>query len=115
VETNIADDSAETLLEKIGFFDCPQAKVTARSFASYFRDKPFFDTTTLIPSIKKPTLVVAAELDELNGDLVPKMQQVEARPDLKLDVIEGTDARFTAPYIGQVADRIKLFLDETKG
>lgn len=111
----IAAELPGSLMEETGFLNCPKARVTARSFASYYRKKAYFDTTTLMSSIRKPTLVIAAELGEASEQLVLRMQQVEARPKLKLDVIEGADTQFSGGAMEQVADRIKLFSDETKG
>jgi pimeloyl-ACP methyl ester carboxylesterase len=113
IEEDLADTGADSLLEGVGFLQCQRALVTARTFASYYRDRNYLDAPALIPLIKRPTLVIAAELDHVSPDLVSKLQQVEARPDLRLDIIEGSDRQFAAPFTDRVAGQIKLFADDT--
>jgi pimeloyl-ACP methyl ester carboxylesterase len=115
VEDKIANDDGGTLLEGVGFLDCDKAQVTARSFASYYRDKPYFSTPALLPQVPQATLVVAAESDDVSPDLMAKMQEVPARDNLKFDVIDGADRRFSGPAADQLVSRLKLFIDETRG
>lgn len=115
VEQKIAEDAGGTLLEGVGFLNCDNAVVTARSFVSYYRDLPYFNTPGLIPLIKIPTLVVASELDDVSPDLMINMQQVPARPNLSFDVIEGADRAFSTPFNDHLATRTKLFIDASRG
>jgi pimeloyl-ACP methyl ester carboxylesterase len=114
-QAKIGAENPGALLENVGFLSCPQARVSARSFVSYYQDSPQFDVTSLIAKIKKPVLVIAGELGENAKQLVGVLQQRSASAKLKLDIIEGAAAQFSGDAVQQVAKRIKLFGDEKKG
>jgi hypothetical protein len=110
------NDEGGTLLDGVGFLKCDKAEVTARSFRSYYREQPYFNTPALLPQVPLPTLVVAAEIDDVSPDLMAKMQEVPARDTLKFDVIEAADRSFAGAMAGdQLAARVKLFIDEHRG
>lgn len=113
-QEKIAAENPGALLENIGFLDCPAARVSARSFVSYYQDNPQFEVTTLMEKIKRPLLVIAGELGENAEQLLGVLQQQNASNNLKLDIIEAADAQFSGDAIQRVANRVKLFGDETK-
>lgn len=110
----IASQQAGALLDKTGFLNCPAANVSARSFVSYYQQRPEFALSTLVGLIKKPTLVIAPELGRNSQSLLAALQQVEARPTLRLDVIEAADDQFSDGAMTQVVERIKLFGQDMK-
>lgn len=114
-EAHINASRGGTLLAKTGFLTCPQTRVSARSFVSYYRDNPELGLSRIISTINKPTLVIGGELGEESENLIAGMQGIESRDNLRFDIIEAADDRFLGPFMKQVAERIKVFKDETKG
>ena len=113
-QAQISSLSGGTLLEKTGFFDCQQARVSARSFLSYYGENTDFSLSKLIAVLKKPILVIAGESGDDSANLLAAMQQSSARPNLRLEIIETADARFGGAFLKRVVERIKVFRDDTK-
>ena len=114
VQVKISGQQGE-LLENTAFLKCQNARVSTNSFLSYYGDKRQAALAPLITGLKKPTLVIAGELGEESENLLAALQQLEARPNLRLDIIEAADERFSGGSITQVVERIKVFKDEAKG
>ena len=64
-EEYIERGDGNMLLPDGGFLNCPNARVTASSFADYYRFNPLLNTPDLLGDIKLPVLVVVGDADEV--------------------------------------------------
>lgn len=105
----VTQGKGETVLEDVGFQNCEKAKVTARAFAAMYGEDERRDTLALIPKIKKPVMVVAAELDQVVKDLKEKIETVSS-PNLRVEMVMGADHFFLDLYGEDLADLIADFV-----
>jgi pimeloyl-ACP methyl ester carboxylesterase len=99
-----------TLLEHTDFLYCPDTKVSAGSFASYYRNDTRRDTPTLLPKIKKPVLVVVAGNDEAVTDLPQKVPPHVDGKRVQMKVVDGADHFFRDLYADDAVDATEAFL-----
>ena len=113
VEAHALSGSGEGnfIMERVGFFHCLEADVTADSFLSYYEPKSRVDTTTLLSRIKLPVLVVAAGQDEVVPDVAEKVKPLTSAENLQLAIVEDAGHFFLDLFAEDVADAIEEFLD----
>ena len=105
----IAKGRGEALLDKRWFLICPSARVTASSFVDYYRDEPRRDTPTLLKTLTRPTLVIAAGQDRVVTDLPARMKGVNNQ-NVRFGVIADASHMFLDFYLEDAADEIGKFL-----
>lgn len=105
--------AGDDMLNDVPFLFCPTTTAAASSYLSYHGDEPRLDTPTLMPDIRRPLLVVAAENDEIMDDLRELVAAVD-RPDLNFVTIPGADHFFKGPFAVEAADAIAEFIEATQ-
>lgn len=101
----------DTLLEHVPFMLlCRDTSVTATSFVSYYAPDPRRDTLTLLPRIKKPTLILIAGADQVQKDLDKKFAPYVDGKRIRLKVIPGSDHFFRDLWMDDSVDQIAAFL-----
>jgi len=98
----------DTLFHDVGFIYCPEASVSAASFADYYGEDKFRDTPTVLVRVKKSVLVIAGSEDPVVKGLPERMVGV-INSKIKLAVIEGAGHFFLDFYSEDVADLIADF------
>lgn len=98
------------MMAKPGLLYCPEAKVSALSFESYYRNDPRFDTPSVLGEIKTPVLVIAGSNDTVVKDLPAKMEGKADGARIKFEVIDGADHFFLDLFAEDVADHMEEFL-----
>ncbi len=88
-----AGKGGETM-DKTCFVACPEARVSAASFASYYAPEPRFDTPTLLTRIQVPVLVIAASDDQLIKGLPERVKPLADGKRVSLTVIPDADHFF---------------------
>lgn len=102
-------------LAGIGFLSCPDATVTAGSFAGWYAPSPLRHTPSVLPRVPVRTLVVVAGSDETVPDLAAAVKPL-ARPasrgkgEIVVRTIDGADHFFRDIYIDDAADIIAEWL-----
>ena len=102
------------LLPDGGFLNCPNARVTASSFADYYRFNPLLNTPDLLGDIKLPVLVVVGDADEVVPDLVSRMQSVTGAKSLEFEVVEGADHFFRDLYVEDLTEKVVNFIKKKR-
>jgi pimeloyl-ACP methyl ester carboxylesterase len=105
----LAMGKGEALLDKRRFLICPSARATASSFVDYYRDEPRRDTPSLLKTMKRPTLVIAAGEDRVVTDLPARMKGVNNR-NVRFVVIADASHMFLDFFLEDAADEIGKFL-----
>lgn len=98
------------MMELPGFIYCPDAKVRASSVVSYYGEEPRQGTTTLLPRLKMPALVIAASKDTVVPNLVERVKPIADGKKIRLEVIEDADHLFLDFYAEDAADLIAAFV-----
>ncbi|MCF6199242.1 MAG: alpha/beta hydrolase [Hyphomicrobiaceae bacterium] len=105
----------DRFMENTGLLYCPNSKVTARSFLSYYQPDKRRHTPYLLQHIKLPTLILAGSddkvvkgLPELVRPLI-KGKKIKGK-NMQLKVIADTDHYFRDFAAEEVADTIDEFL-----
>jgi pimeloyl-ACP methyl ester carboxylesterase len=106
----VKDGKGGTVLEHIDLLYCPDTSATADSFVSYHGPDPRLDTPSLIPKLKKPTLVVVAGNDEVVVVLDKKMAPLADGKRVQMKVIDGADHFFRDLYADDAVEAIDAFL-----
>jgi pimeloyl-ACP methyl ester carboxylesterase len=106
----VKDGKGGTVLEHIDLLYCPDTSATADSFVSYHGPDPRLDTPSLIPKLKKPTLVVVAGNDEVVVGLDKKMAPLADGKRVQMKVIDGADHFFRDLYADDAVEAIDAFL-----
>ncbi len=99
-----------TVMEKTGLLYCPNSKVTARSFLSYYKADKRRHTPYLLQYIKLPTLIIAGSEDKVVKGLADLVRPVIKGKNMQLKVIEDADHYFRDFSAEEVADTIDDFL-----
>jgi len=100
----------DTVLEHIGLLNCPDTSATADSFVSYYGQNARVDTPSLLPKLRKSTLVVVAGADEVVVGLDKKVVPLADGTHLRMTVIEGSDHTFRDLYADDAVEAIVAFL-----
>ena len=101
----------DSFMSSTGFLYCPDAKVTANTFLSYYLPDERLNTPTLLPNISKPTLVVAGSDDKVVRDLATQMQDQSLADHVRLEVVDGAGHFFRDLYGEDLSDLIIEFLE----
>jgi pimeloyl-ACP methyl ester carboxylesterase len=104
-----------TVLEHTGLLFCADTSVTADSFVSYYGPDARVDTPSLIPKIKKPTLVVVASNDELVVGLDKKVTPLADGKRVQMKIIDGADHFFRDLHADEAVEAIDAFLKGAAG
>lgn len=97
------------VLEHIDPLNCPDSSATADSFVSYYGQDPRLDTSTLIPKIGKPTLVVVVGNDDVVVGLDKKLAPFVDGKRVQMRVIEGAGRFFRDLYADDAVGAIDAF------
>jgi alpha/beta superfamily hydrolase len=102
-------------MENVGFLSCPNATVTAGSFAAWYGASPLRNTPSVLPREPMRTLVIVAGADEVVPDLgaaVAKLKRPASRGkgEIVVKTVDGADHFFRDIYIDDAADMIADWL-----
>lgn len=112
-QTLVKAGKGSTVLEHTDLLYCPDTSVTADAFVSYYEPDPRQDTPTLIPKIKKPTLVVVAGNDEVVVGLDKKVTSLADGKRVQMKVVDGADHFFRDLYADDAVEMTVAFLKGT--
>ncbi len=107
-ETLLAAGRGDTVMEGVDFIYCPKTRVTAATFAEYYRPNPDRDTPSVAGRSKIPVLVIAAGADRINARLADKMKG-RAKGKVRFVLIEDASHFFLDFYGEDLADAIAEF------
>ncbi len=110
-EQMIADDKGDEFMPTTHFVYCADAKVTANSFADYYRDEPRMDTPSLVEQIPVPVLVFAGSEDTVVPGLAEKMEPLAEADKAQFVVIDGADHFFRDLYMDDLVDEAVSFIE----
>jgi pimeloyl-ACP methyl ester carboxylesterase len=100
----------DTVLEHVGLLNCADTSATAEAFVSYYGRSPGLDTPSLLPKLRKPTLVVVAGNDEVVVGLDKKVAPLADGKRVQMQVIDGADHFFRDLYTDDAVEVIDAFL-----
>lgn len=110
-EQMVSQDEASSLLDGVGFLDCPDAKVTAGAFVNYYSNNEKLFTPNLLPAVKIPTLVVGAGADPQEGVLATAMRQASGQRNVIFEEVARADHYFSDVAVEDLAERIADFVN----
>ena len=110
-EARAAVDAGEPdrVMEVPGFLHCPDARVTAAGFLSYYGPEAPGDLSRLIEQSPAPVLVVAGSEDTVSPGLTEALRPSE-KPRVRIVEIAGADHFFRDLYAYDVVDAIQSFV-----
>lgn len=100
----------QSVLEHVGLLNCADTSATAEAFVSYYEQSPGLDTPSLIPKLRKPTLVLVGGNDEVVVGLDKKLAPFADGGRVRMQVIEGADHTFRDLYADEAVEAIDGFL-----
>jgi len=100
----------DEMLKGIGLLYCPGADVAASSFVAYYTPDPRSDTSTILPEVKVPTLVVAGGKDTVVRGLPERVGPMADGKALVFGVVDDADHFFLDLFAEDVADYMEEFL-----
>ncbi len=100
----------DEVIPAAGLLYCPGANVTAASFASYYSSDPRFDTPSILPDIKLPTLVIIASDDAVVRNLAARVKPLADGKRLRFAVIDGAGHFFLDLFAEDIGDHIETLL-----
>lgn len=100
----------EAVLKRVGLLNCADSSATARAFVSYYGPSPGLDAPSLMPKLRKPTLVLVAGSDEVVVGLERKVAPLADGERIQMKVIEGADHTFRDLYADEAVEAIDAFL-----
>lgn len=109
-QTLVKTGRGKTVLEHVGLLTCNDTSATAESFLSYYAPDAQVDTPSLLPGIRKPTLVLVGGSDEVVVGLDGKLSSLSGLSQLQVKVIDGADHVFMDLYTLDAVDVIDDFL-----
>ena len=92
-----------------GFLHCPEARVTAESFLSYYGPEAPGNLTALIARSPVPVLVVAGSEDTVSPGLAAAVRPSD-KPLVRVVEISGADHFFRDLYAYDVVESVREFL-----
>ncbi len=110
----VAAGHPDRVLEVPGFLHCPEARVTAASFLSYYGPEAPGQLTGLISRSPVPVLVVAGSEDEISAGLPAAIRPAED-PTVRVVEVSGADHFFRDLYAYDVIEAIQAFLADPQG
>jgi pimeloyl-ACP methyl ester carboxylesterase len=112
-EQQITDGKGSAMLpDPVGLLYCENTRVSAESFASYYRADPLRDTPTLLARQQTPTLIIAGSADEIASGLPAAM--AERAPAVEVVEIEGADHFFRDLYADELVEYAIDFIDQSE-
>lgn len=111
-EAKVAAGNGADMLDNVGILSCPNAKVTAASFVSYYAPDPHRHTPDLLRDIAVPVLVIAGTKDTVVADLPEAMEPIADGDKVRFVAIEEADHFFRDFYAEDAADAIAEFIAE---
>lgn len=108
----VAAGKGDTLMENVDFLFCPQAKVSAASFVSYYRVDPERLLPNLMKAARKPTLFIAASEDNRMPDLNRLVKPFVDGKRTRLVVIQGAGHFFLDLNSDEAVDQAVAFFHE---
>ena len=109
-KTAVEGGEGDLLMEKMGFLNCPAAKVTAAAFLDYYLPEPKHLLSEILKEAKLPVLLLAASRDEVAPDLAGHLQRRQLPATVEIATVEGADQFFRNLFLDEAADRMKGFL-----
>ena len=106
----VNNGKGDTVLEHIGLMNCPDTSATANSFVSYYGQAARVDTPSLLPELRKPTLVIVAGGDEVVTGLDKKVAPLADGTRVRMKIIDGSDHTFRDLYADEAVENIDAFL-----
>lgn len=110
MEKLVKDGKGDTMVNKTGILYCPDTKVTASAFVSYYKPDMRRHSPFLMKNIKLPTLVIAGANDTVVVDLPKFVKPLVDGKKLQLKVIEDADHYFRDFAAEEIADAVDEFL-----
>lgn len=109
-EKRVADGKGSEMMSVPGFVYCQDAKATAESIVSYYKDDERKDTPTVLAKISKPVMVFIGSEDDVVADLPEKL---EAKPqdNVATSTIDGADHFFLDLYAEDVVAGMIEFME----
>ena len=108
-EALIKDGLGNTLLNNVDFMYCPNTKVTAFTFADYYKPNSNRDTPSVVDRSTVPVLVIAASNDRVNPNIANRMKS-HTSANVRLVVIEAAGHFFRDLVADEVADVVSEFI-----
>jgi pimeloyl-ACP methyl ester carboxylesterase len=108
----VAAGHGDETLGPVGFLYCRDADVTAASFVDYYDDAPQKDTVALLPSIRKPLLVVTATRDQLFPNLAERVTPLADGARVRHAAVPDADHFFQDLYADELADLAAAFVGQ---
>ncbi len=108
----VKDGKGAMVLEHVNLMSCRDTPVTAEAFVSYYGPRALVDTPSLVPKIKKPTLVVVAGNDEVVVDLDKKVAPLVDGKRVQMKIIDGANHFFRDLFADDAVDGIHAFLKD---
>ena len=101
-------------IDGIDFWYCPKARVTPRSFLSYYGEQsPFRQFSAQLEKIAVPTLVITGTHDEVEPHVANRVRPFVGKGLIHLQVIEGAGHFFRDFNIDEAVEAVVAFIDET--
>jgi pimeloyl-ACP methyl ester carboxylesterase len=108
----VAAGKPEAWLEQTGFLYCAGAKVTAGTFLDYYQPNERRDTPSVLPAIRKPTIVFAGSADKVVQGLPARVSPIADGEQLKLVVLDGADHFFRDLYAEEIVETVVEYLGD---
>jgi len=100
----------ETLIHNTNMMHCRDTTVSANSIVSNYGEDDLLDAPTMLKEIKEPTLIVIAGDDEVVIDLGKELVELQKRPNIKVEVVDGSGHFFRDLNGEDAADMVDAFL-----
>lgn len=108
----VKEGKGDEMIDMPGFVYCPAGKASARSVVSYYGGAAERDTTSYVPRIKAPTLVIAGSKDTVVPDVAEKFEPLADGEKLRVETVTDADHMFLDFYAEDAADLVAAFLNE---
>lgn len=109
-ETLIADGKGSEIMAVPGFVYCQDAKATAESIVSYYKDDERKDTPTVLAKVSKPVMVFIGSEDDVVADL-PEKLEAKSQDNVQVTTIDGADHFFLDLYAEDVVAGMIEFME----
>lgn len=110
--TLVEDGKGDEMIDMPGFIFCPEGKASARGVVSYYGGGETRDTTTHVPDIGAPILVIAGSADSVVPDVEEKFAPLADGEKLRLEVVQDADHMFLEFFAEDAADLVAEFVKE---
>lgn len=106
----VAAGKGDSLMSVPALLYCDDARASAESFLSYYRDDPRKHTPALLKKIAVPVLVIAGSLDDVVADLPEAVAPIADGKVIRLVVVDGADHFFLDFFTEDSADAVQAFI-----